>query len=83
MYSQTAIKKIIDENKNQAIRITLSDEQIAWVKDKLAQAENLINQAQAKFAENDSRLAALETKATQFQSALQNLSNRVTALENK
>ena len=81
-------KKAIIKLLNTAItnidlKAGLTDEQVLWIKDKMVQIELWKDIAVTKFADMDIRLATLETEATQFQTALVNLTARVKALESK
>ena len=95
MYSQTRIRKLIAQSKENTTVVALTDEQIEWVKDKVDLIENWKDIAVAKFTLLEAqisalqtagqnlagRVSALETKAVQFQTALTNLDARVKALE--
>ena len=97
MYSQKRIRKLIAQSKENTTVVTLTDEQIEWVKDKVDLIENWKDTAVTKLTQLDSQIAALqtagqnlasrvstlETKATQFQAALTNLTARVKAIEDK
>ena len=76
MYSQTRFRKLIAQNKENTTVVTLTDEQIEWIKDKTDLIENWKDTAVAKFTQ-------LETQITTLQTAGQNLANRVKTLEAK
>ena len=76
MYSRTRIKKLIEQSKDNTTVVTLTDNQIEWVKDKLDLIENWKDTAVAKFTQLDNQIATLQT-------AGKNLANRVKTLEAK
>ena len=83
MIAKHKILKTIEDIKQLSDTTGLTDEQIIWVKDKVAQIELWKDTAVTKLTTIDTRLTALETKATQFQTALVNLTARVKTLESK
>ena len=76
MYSQTRIKKVINELKDTKLTAGLNTEQVDWVKDKVDLIENWKDTAVTKLTQLDSQIAALQT-------AGQNLAGRVSTLETK
>ena len=97
MFSRTRVKKLNDSLKEMTLTTGLTDEQIAFLKnkfsvielwkdtavDKFTQVDNTLDTAQNIVTGILSRLVLLETKATQFQTALVNLAARVKALEDR
>ena len=97
MYSRTRIKKLNDNLKEMTLITGLTDEQIDFLKNKLAvieswkdtavekftQVDNTLNLAQEVIQSMNTRITTLETKAAQFQTALVNLAARVKALEDR
>ena len=83
MYSNAQIKKIKDKINNLDIATGLTDAQVIWAKDKIAQIETWKDSAITSSTAMNTRITALETKATQIQAALVDLNARVKALEAK
>ena len=81
MIAKHKILKTIEDIKQLSNTTGLTDEQIIWVKDKVAQIELWKDIAITKFTAIDTRITELETKADLFQTALVKLAARVKALE--
>ena len=60
MYSRTKLKKMKRELDKLDLKSGLNEEQIAWIKNKLAQAETVITNIKAKQQDIEARLDALE-----------------------
>ena len=76
-------KRLRKEIKNTKLTTGLTDEQVDWVKNKIAQIELWKDTAVTEIIDIRARLDSLETKATQAQTILINLAARITALENQ
>ena len=81
MIAKHKVLKAIEDVKQLSTTTGLTDEQIIWVKDKVAQIEAWKDIAVAKFTDIEVRVSALENKVALAQQKFNQIDNKIAAIE--